>query len=74
MKTIDTQFLTSDQLANRYGLSPATIKDWRAKGTGPEYYTLPRYAISSGSARDRYELDKVLHREETNNITPKIPF
>ncbi len=74
MKTIDTQFLTSDQLADRYGLSPATIKDWRAKGTGPEYYTLPRYAISSGSARVRYELDKVLHWEETNNITPKNPF
>lgn len=74
MNQIEQQFLTSDQLAERYGLSPATIVDWRRKDRGPEYYTLPRYAISSGSARVRYELDKVLHWEETNNITPKNPF
>ena len=31
MKQIEQQFLTSDQLAERYGLSPATIADWRRK-------------------------------------------
>ena len=40
MNTTETQFLTTEQVAARYGLSPATIKDWRAKKFGPPYYTL----------------------------------
>ena len=41
MNQIEQQFLTSNQLAERYGLSPATIADWRRKDRGPDYYTLP---------------------------------
>ena len=74
MNQIEQQFLTSDQLAERYGLSPATIVDWRRKDRGPEYYTLPKYAISSGSAKVRYELKEVLAWEQANKITPKKPF
>ena len=74
MKQIEQQFLTSDQLAGRYGLSPATLVDWRRKDRGPEYYTLPRYAISSGSAKVRYEVKAILAWEQKNNITPKNPF
>jgi transcriptional regulator with XRE-family HTH domain len=61
-------------LAERYGLSPATIADWRRKNRGPEYYTLPKYAVASGSAKVRYELNKILKWEKENNITPKNPF
>ena len=74
MKQIEQQFLTSAQLAERYGLSPATIVDWRRKDRGPEYYTLPKYAISSGSAKVRYEVKAILAWEQKNNITPKNHF
>ena len=74
MNQTEQQFFTSDQLAERYGLSPATIADWRRKDRGPEYYTLPKYAVSSGSAKVRYELKKILKWEQANNITPKKPF
>jgi transcriptional regulator with XRE-family HTH domain len=74
MNHTEQQFLTSDQLAERYGLSPATIADWRRKNRGPEYYTLPKYAVASGSAKVRYELNKILKWEKENNITPKNPF
>ena len=47
MNQIEQQFLTSDQLAERYGLSPATIVDWRRKDRGPNSYTLPKYAVST---------------------------
>ena len=74
MNQTEQQFFTSDQLAERYGLSPATIADWRRKNRGPEYYTVPKYAISSGSAKVRYELNEILEWEKQNNITPKKPF
>ena len=74
MNQTTQQFFTSDQLAERYGLSPATIADWRRKNRGPKYYTVPKYAISSGSAKVRYELNEILEWEKQNNITPKKPF
>ena len=74
MNQIEQQFLTSDQLAERYGLSPATIADWRRKNRGPDYYTLPKYAVSSGSAKVRYDIKEILEWEKTMNITPKNTF
>ena len=74
MNQIEQQFLTSDQLAERYGLSQATIADWRRKDRGPDYYTLPKYAVSSGSAKVRYDINEILEWEKTMNITPKNPF
>jgi len=32
-------YLTTDQLAARWGLQPAAIKNQRARGIGPGYYT-----------------------------------
>ena len=82
MNQIEQQFLTSDQLAERYGLSLATIADWRRKDKNkkdsekkyPNYYTLPKYAVSSGSAKVRYDINEILEWEKTMNITPKNPF
>ena len=74
MNQTEQQFLTSDQLAERYGLSPATIADWRRKDRGPKYYTVPHVALSMGSAKVRYELTEILEWEQANNITPKEPF
>jgi hypothetical protein len=63
-------YLTSDQLAARWGLSPATIKGQRARGIGPVYYTIPRISAPSGASRVRYPLSQVLAFEEANSITP----
>ena len=72
MTVTETQFLTTEQLADRYGLSPITIKRWRARGYGPEFYELP--LVPYGTARIRYQLHKVLAWEEANAITPLKPF
>ncbi len=47
MTVTETQFLTTEQLAERYGLSPNTIKSWRAREYGPEYYELPFFSTTS---------------------------
>lgn len=33
----DRKFLTTAELAERYGVSPQTIRSWRFKRTGPPY-------------------------------------
>tara|TARA_Y100001951_G_C11131757_1_gene178615 strand:+ start:238 stop:456 length:219 start_codon:yes stop_codon:yes gene_type:complete len=72
MTVTETQYLTTQQLAERYGLSPNTIKSWRAREYGPEYYELPFVAF--GTPKIRYQLHKVLAWEEANQITPIKPF
>ena len=66
-------FLTTEQLANRWGLSVATIRGQRTRGTGPQYITLSRVALPAGSPRVRYPLSQVLAFEQANNITPLNP-
>ena len=63
-------YLTTDQLAARWGVKPATIKNYRARGTGPQYYTADRFALPIGVPRVRYPISQVLAFEEANNITP----
>jgi hypothetical protein len=63
-------YLTTEQLADRYCLAPATIKGWRRKDRGPRFYQVPRFGLESGAARTRYKLADVLAWEESNNITP----
>ena len=72
MTVTETQFLTTEQLADRYGLSPITIKRWRARDYGPEFYELP--LVPYGTTRIRYHIHKVLEWEEANTITPINPF
>jgi hypothetical protein len=63
-------YLTTDQLAARWGLTPAAIKNYRARGIGPAYATAPRFGLPAGTPRVRYPLSQVLAFEEANNITP----
>ena len=63
-------YLTTEQLAERWGLKPSAIKGQRARGIGPEYVTLPRIGLPAGMPRVRYPLAHVLAFEESNNITP----
>ena len=39
-------YLTTEQLAARWGVKPSTIKGQRARGSGPRYVTLPRLYAS----------------------------
>ena len=63
-------YLTTEQLAERWGMKPSAIKGQRARGIGPEYVTLPRVGLPAGMPRVRYPLTHVLAFEEANNITP----
>lgn len=66
-------FLTTNQLAARWGLKPAAIKNQRARGIGPVYVTAPRIGLPAGTPRVRYSLAQVLAFEEANGITPLNP-
>ena len=66
-------FLTTEQLAARWGLKPNTIRDQRRRGVGPPYTTLPRLGTPFGVSRVQYPLHQVLAFEEANHITPLIP-
>ena len=75
MTVTETQFLTTEQIAERDGLSPNTIKSWRAREYGPEYYELPTsLPLARGNTRIRYQLHIVLAWVEANAITPIKPF
>lgn len=66
-------FLTTEQLAQRWGISPSTLKSQRSRGYGPIYYTASRVSLPAGAARVRYPLAQVLAFEETHSITPINP-
>jgi len=66
-------YLTTDELAARWGIKASSVKNQRARGIGPHYYTMPRMATPIGTPRVRYPLSQVLAFEEANNITPTNP-
>ena len=66
-------YLTTEQLAARWGLQPSAVKSQRARGAGPPYVTLPRLATPAGTPRVRYPLAQLLAFEEANHITPLKP-
>ena len=68
------QYFSTDQLAKRYGKHPDTIRRWRYKGYGPEFFRLDGFAAIYGDPTIRYDLHKVLAWEEANGITPIEPF
>ena len=74
MTVTESQFFTTEQLASRYGKTPQTIRKWRYKGYGPEFYKLDGFAAIYGEPTIRYQLHKVLAWEEANGITPIEPF
>jgi len=74
MTVAGSQFFTTDQLARRYGKHPDSIRRWRYKGIGPEFYRLEGFHAIYGEPTIRYDLHKVLAWEEANNVTPIEPF
>ena len=74
MTVAERQYFSTDQLAKRYGMHPDSIRRWRYKGIGPEFYNLEGFAAIYGEPTIRYDLHKVLAWEEANGITPIEPF
>ena len=75
----DQPFLSTKDLAERYGITQRTIKKWRTstrrgKAEGPQSYSVPRQATALGSPLIRYPLPQVLAWEETNSIIPIKSF
>jgi predicted DNA-binding transcriptional regulator AlpA len=59
-QTMERPFLTTVELASRYGVSLMTIRDWRKKGTGPvatKLGGLVRYALADVLAWERSRRD-----------------
>ena len=57
-----SEYLTSPQLAKRWGLHPDTLKRWRDAGKGPAYFRTPGFVL--------YPLAEVEQYEKANTITP----
>tara|TARA_Y100000593_G_scaffold53832_1_gene100735 strand:- start:338 stop:595 length:258 start_codon:yes stop_codon:yes gene_type:complete len=57
MTITETRYLTTEQLAERYGKNPITIKAWRWKNYGPPYFTLKPTEVPKGQPRTRYPLN-----------------
>ena len=63
-------YLTTEALADRYGLRPETIRGWRKRGVGPIWYEVTKMALPRCEPRIRYRLADVLAFEEANSIIP----
>jgi excisionase family DNA binding protein len=51
-------YLTPDQVAERYQVPEATLKEWRYKGTGPEYVRLGRHVRYPAKALEQWEREQ----------------
>lgn len=65
--------LNTEQLAARWGVSPATIRSHRHRGTGPQYVTKSKIGRPLGLPLVLYPLHHVLAFEEAHGITPIQP-
>ena len=58
-----SSYLTATQVAQRWGLHPATLKRWRDAGKGPLYFRTPGFVL--------YHLAEVEQYEQANTINPE---
>jgi hypothetical protein len=64
--TNPSPYLTTNELAERWSISPGTLRKWRWLAVGPAYVKL-------GDARNaevRYHIDDVKQYEEGNTYAP----
>jgi predicted site-specific integrase-resolvase len=59
-------FLTPDQVAERYQVSPDSLKEWRYKGVGPKYLRIGKRVRYRVSDLERWEQE----REAANHAQP----
>jgi len=67
---IDSTTLSTNELAQRWGLKPSALRHHRRQGTGPAFVTLNRAFLPLGSPYVLYPLASVLAFESAHNITP----
>ena len=71
-----TEYLTPNDLAERYGISLWTLQQWRKKtrkgeATGPPFEDIGLTPLKPYAPRIRYKLTDVLSWEAANNIQPQ---
>ena len=66
-------YLTTDQLARRWGLTKNALKSQRRRKQGPSYYMVNRLGLPLGESLVRYKLADVLAFELAYSITPLQP-
>lgn len=50
-----SEFLTTNQLAKRWGLHPDTLMRWRKADKGPPYFVTPSSVLYSTAEVEQYE-------------------
>lgn len=51
-------FLTPDQVAERYQISPDSLKEWRYKGVGPRYLRIGKRVRYRESDLEQWEQER----------------
>lgn len=57
-------FLTTEELADRWGLHPGTIRNWRHEGRGPEWRKINKNPLGPVI----YDMKTVLDYEKKNKM------
>lgn len=63
----DKRLLTTEDLAERWGMSAGTLENWRQDGRGPKFVKLGR----GGSGSVRYRMSDILSYEKQHVVQPK---
>jgi predicted site-specific integrase-resolvase len=60
------QYMTPEQVADRYQISPDSLKEWRYKGVGPKYLRIGKRVRYRVTDLERWEKE----REAANRALP----
>jgi predicted DNA-binding transcriptional regulator AlpA len=59
------EYLSPEQVAERFQLSPHTLKEWRYKGVGPKYVRLGKHVRYPAAALEAWEAERARAQEAT---------
>ena len=60
-----SEFLTTSQLAKRWGLHPDTLMRWRKGGKGPPYFVTPSSVLYPTAEVEQYEkANTITHNDQ----------
>jgi len=63
-------YLTTNEVAKRYGLKPRTVKGWRKRKTGPTWYMMSALGRPTNTPLVRYPMEDLLIWEKLHQIVP----
>lgn len=58
MNTIERLWMSNEEVAERYGVSIATVRKWRHEGTGPAGVKFGRHVRYSVAELERWEREQ----------------